>query len=149
MVYLGADHRGYKLKEKIKKWLEEWRESYKDLGALKYNSSDDYPDFGFAVGEAVAKGEGSLGIVICGSGAGISLAVNKVKGARAAVIFNEDGAFHARKSTGVNVLGLAADYLSERMSKKIVKKFLNTAFSGEKRHARRINKIKEYEIRNK
>jgi ribose 5-phosphate isomerase B len=149
MIYLGADHRGYKLKEKIKKWFEEWGEAYKDLGAMTYNSEDDYSDFGIAVGEAVAKDKGSLGIVGCGSGIGISVAVNKVKGARAAVVFNEDGAFHARNSDELNVLSLPVDYLSESQAKKVVEIFLKTKFSGEKRHKRRIGKIQRYEIRDK
>lgn len=145
MVYIGADHRGYKLKEKIKSWFGEWGETYKDLGPDKFDPEDDYPDFGIAVGEAVAKDKGSLGIVVCGSGIGISVAANKVKGVRAAVVFNEDGAFHARDSDELNVLSLPVDYLSESQAKKVIEVFLKTKFSGEKRHKRRIGKIKEYE----
>jgi ribose 5-phosphate isomerase B len=145
MVYIGADHRGYKLKEKIKSWFGEWRETHKDLGPDKFDPEDDYPDFGIAVGEAVAKDKGSLGIVVCGSGIGISVAANKVKGVRAAVVFNEDGAFHARDSDDLNVLSLPVDYLSESQAKKVIEVFLKTKFSGEKRHKRRIGKIKEYE----
>jgi ribose 5-phosphate isomerase B len=145
MIYLGADHRGYKLKEKIKKWLEEWKFDYKDLGASKFNPQDDYPDFGFAVGEAVVRDKDTLGIVTCGSGVGVNVAVNKVKGARAGVIFNERGAVHVRKRDEVNVLVLSADYLSDERAKKIIKNFLETKVEDEERFVRRLRKIKKYD----
>lgn len=148
MIYLGADHRGFELKEKIKQWLLEWGYQYEDLGALEYNKEDDYTDFATAVATAVAlslsKGDSARGILVCGSGVGVVIAANKVKGVRAGTAINAAQIKDSVSDENTNVLGISADYLSDQ-AQEIVKSFLDTKFSGEERHVRRINKIKELE----
>ena len=146
MIYLGADHRGFELKEKIKQWLSEWGYPFEDMGALEYNKEDDYPDFAKAVAEKVVAGdtEGNRGILICGSGVGVVMAANKVKGIRAGTAISAQQMKDSVSDENTNVLGISADYLSEQ-AQEIVKTFLATKFSGEERHVRRINKIKELE----
>ena len=144
MIYLGTDHRGFELKEKIKQWLSEWGYQYEDLGAFEYNKNDDYPDFSKAVAEKVALEPAARGILICGSGVGVVIAANKVKGVRAGTAINAGQIKDSVNDEDTNVLGISVDYLSEQ-TEEIVKTFLETKFSGEERHVRRINKIKELE----
>lgn len=148
MIYLGADHRGFELKEKIKSWLLEWGYRYEDMGAFEYNKDDDYPDFATAVAMAVAlslsKGQTGKGILVCGSGVGVIIAANKVKGILAGTAISALQIKDSVNDEDTNVLGISADYLSEQ-AQEIVKTFLETKFSGEERHIRRINKIKELE----
>ena len=148
MIYLGADHRGFELKEKIKQWLSEWGYSFEDMGALEYNKDDDYPDFAKAVAEKVAGEAGDAGdnrgILICGSGVGVVIAANKTKGIRAGTAISAQQMKDSVSDEDTNVLGISADYLSGQ-AQEIVKTFLETKFSGEERHIRRINKIKELE----
>ncbi len=148
MIYLGADHRGFALKEKIKQWLLEWNYQYEDMGALEYNTDDDYPDFATAVATAVAlslsKGENSKGILICGSGVGVIIVANKIKNIRAGTAINARQIKDSVSDEDTNILGISADYLADQ-AQEVVKTFLETKFSGEERHLRRINKIKELE----
>ena len=141
MIYLGADHRGFELKNKIKNFLEELGYDYEDLGASIYNKEDDYPDFAKAVAEKVAANAGEKGILICGSGVGIAIAANKIKGIRAGTILKPEQARATVNDEDLNILSLSADYLSEDEAKEIVKTFLETKFSNEERHRRRIGKI--------
>lgn len=145
MIYLGADHRGYKLKERVKEWLEEWEVEYRDLGNDKYDKDDDYTEFALKVAEKVAGG-GGRGILLCGSGVGVSIVANKVKGVRAALCTSEKQARKSREDDDVNVLCLSSDLVSEETNKKIVKMFLDTVFSSSERYIRRIGKIKKYEL---
>jgi ribose 5-phosphate isomerase B len=134
MIYLGADHRGFELKEKLKSYLGELGYVCDDLGAYTYNIEDDYPDF---ARKLVNKGDwgdkGDKGILICGSGVGMAVAANRFKGVRAG---GPEG-----KDVDLNVLTLAADFLTEEQAKEAVKTFLEAKFSGEERHRRRIAKI--------
>ena len=107
-IFIGSDHRGVNLKEQIKKLLEEDGFLVNDT-KTQNNDSDDYPDFAFEVGESVLKNEGSLGILICGNGIGISIAANKVKGIRCARVVSEDDAFKAKNHNGANVIAIGAD----------------------------------------
>ena len=147
MIYLGADHRGYELKEKIKSLLSSWGYEFEDMGAYEYNKDDDYPDFATAVAMAVtlslSKGEPSRGVLICGSGIGVAIAANKIKGIRAGTAMKVEQARASVNDEDLNVLAISADYTSEQDAEGIVKTFLETKFSGEERHLRRINKIKE------
>ncbi|MEX1063967.1 MAG: RpiB/LacA/LacB family sugar-phosphate isomerase [Candidatus Paceibacterota bacterium] len=145
MIYLGADHRGYELKEKLKKFLEELGHDHEDMGAYEYNKDDDYPDFAKAVAEKVTSGEGNKGIVVCGSGIGIAIAANKVKGIRAGTATDAKQAKDSVNDEDLNVLALPADFIDEKQAKDIVEAFLDTPFSGIERHVRRVNKIKELE----
>ena len=144
MIYLGTDHRGFALKEKIKQWLSEWGYQYEDMGAFEYNQDDDYPDFAKAVAEKVAAESDTRGILVCGSGVGVIIVANKIKGIRAGTAISAPQMKDSVSDENTNVLGISADYLSEQ-AQEIVKAFLETNFSGEERHIRRINKIKELE----
>lgn len=147
-VYLGADHGGYELKEEIKIWLAENNIAGEDLGARELVEDDDYPDFVVPVAQRVAADPGSLGIVIGRSGNGEAIATNKVKGVRAAVCTNVEMAKKAREHNNANVLALGADFISTEQAKEMVKVFLETDFSGEERHKRRLEKIKNFEVNN-
>jgi len=142
-VYLGADHGGFELKERIKGFLKGKAETV-DLGTDSEKSCD-YPDFGRKVAESVVKDKGSLGILVCGTGIGISIAANKVRGARAALCHNEFTARMAREHNDANILCLGGRVLGEKEALKIVDVFLETGFSEDERHARRARKIMEIE----
>lgn len=148
-MYLGADHRGYELKEKIKSWLSDWGYEFEDMGAHEYDKNDDYPDFATAVAKAVAlslsKGESAKGVLVCGSGIGVAIAANKIKGILAGTAASAEQVKASVNDEDLNVLAIPADYTSEDQTKEIVKIFLETKFSGEERHIRRINKIKKIE----
>jgi len=145
MIYLGADHGGYALKEEIKGWLTKGNIEFQDLGAYSLNPEDDYPDFIIPVAEKVASDSQSLGVIIGRSGNGEAIAANKVKGIRAALCLNEEMAQKAREHNHANILSLGADYVSVDEAKIIVKVFIETSFSNEERHIRRIEKIKKLE----
>ena len=148
-VYLGADHRGFALKEKLHKYLAEWEYNYEDVGPFAYNKDDDYPDFATAVATAVAlslsKGNSAKGILICGSGIGVAVTANKIKGIIAGTMFDAGQVKASVADENTNVIGLSADYSSEEKNIEIVKSFLEAKFSGAERHIRRVNKIKELE----
>jgi len=143
-VYLGSDHAGFEVKEKLKKFLDSKKINYEDLGALSYEKKDDYPNFAFKVGEKVVKDK-ARGILICGSGAGMTIAANKVRGVRAVAAYDEYSARMSREHNDTNVLGLRGRNFSFEKIKKIVSVWLNTNYSGVKRHTRRIRKISSYE----
>jgi ribose 5-phosphate isomerase B len=144
-VALGADHKGYELKEKIKQYLLTLGHQVSDFGTNSAESVD-YPDFGFKVAESVAKGEADFGIAICWTGNGINIVANKVKGVRSALCLNEEMASLARSHNDANVLALSSKYVSEDQAKKIVDVWLSTKFEGG-RHARRLEKIKNHELK--
>jgi len=145
MIYIGTDHGGYELKEKIKEWLAEDAIETEDLGAHEFNSEDDYPDFIIPVAEKVSSNSGSLGIIIGRSGNGEAIAANKVKGARAALCLNEEMARKAKEHNNANILSIGADYIKPEDVRKIVKTFIDTPFSGDERHVRRLKKIEDLE----
>lgn len=142
-IALAADHAGFEEKEKIKKTLDKMGVEYTDMGT---DSSDsvDYPDYARKVGEAVASGEYEQGLLVCGSGTGMAISANKVKGIRAAVAWNEEIARLARQHNNANVLSLAARFIPDEEQAKIVKAFFSTEFEGG-RHAPRVDKISQIE----
>lgn len=142
MIGIGSDHGGFALKEAIKKHLAERCLEYKDFGADSPVSCD-YPVYGRAVARAVAAGECELGILICGTGIGISITANKVPGVRAALCSDCFSAEAARQHNNANILALGARVLGEGLALKIVDTFLDTPFSNEERHIRRISMIEE------
>ena len=145
-VYIGADHRGYKLKEALKIYLKELNFEVEDLGALELIPDDDYPDYALLVAKKVAEDpENNRGILICGSGVGVDVVANKFKGVRSALGFDTKQAQMSRNDDNANVLSLSADFISESLAKEIVKIWLETGFSGLEHHTRRIQKIKEIE----
>jgi len=145
MIYLGADHAGFKLKEQIKKHLLTQKLKFQDLGDLKLDKNDDYPEFGFKVAKAVAKNPQNRGILICGSSSGVCIVANKVKGIRAVSICNIKDAKLSREHNDANVLCLSGWDLKMEMARKIVNIWLKTKFSRAKRHLRRLAIIKRYE----
>lgn len=145
-IYLAADHRGFELKNKLKEWLGEEGHSVEDLGADKYDEGDDYPDFGIPLAEKVAiSKERSLGVTICGSGVGMSVVTGKVKGVRSVMVSDVAMAQAARRDDDVNVIALGSKFIDFEQAKEIVKAAIETGFSGEERHQRRVDKIAEYE----
>lgn len=145
MIFIACDHAGFELKKKIVKFLVKSGYQISDSGPCKLDLNDDYPDYGFALAKKVVSAKNNKGILICRSGIGMSIVANKVKGARAAVCLDEAQAQKAREHNDANVLVLAADFTSLDKMKKIIKKFLQTCFSGEERHLRRIKKIEKFE----
>lgn len=146
MIYLGADHGGFKLKEKVKKWFKEWRYQYEDLGNKNFDKDDDYPEFAIAVAQKVsAGGEESRGILICRSAVGMIIAANKIKGIRAAAVYNEPMAVKSREHNNSNIIALSGNNLSDDEAKKILKTWLETEFSPEERHRRRVRQIEKFE----
>ena len=142
MIAIGSDHGGFALKREIMKQLDECGVEYTDLGTYSEESCD-YPVYGRAVAHAVADGECEKGIVICGTGIGISIAANKVPGIRAALCGDCYSAEMARQHNDANVLALGARVTGAGLAAKIVDTFLNTPFSGGERHSRRINMIED------
>ena len=144
-IGIACDHRGYKLKEFLKKELENNYEII-DLGTYS-EESVDYPDYAFLLGENVSSGDLDYGIAICGSGIGISIACNKVKGIRCAKVSNVQDAKYTREDNDANIVALAGT-TPEKEALEIVNTFLNTPFSNLEKHYRRITKIAEYEENN-
>jgi ribose 5-phosphate isomerase B len=142
-IALGADHAGYEEKEQIKKTLDELGIEYKDMGTVSPDSVD-YPDFAKEVAEAVAKGDYEQGLLVCGSGTGMAIAANKVRGVRAAVAWSPDIARLAREHNDANVLSLAARFNTAEELDQIVRAWFAADFEGG-RHGRRVEKITEIE----
>ncbi len=139
------DHRGYKLKVEL---LEKLKKSYEiiDYGATS-TESVDYPDYAFKLGEALANKEIDFGIAICGSGIGISIACNKVKGVRAARVTNIEDVLETRNDNDANIICLN-EKMDANDAYNLIITFITTPFSTEERHLRRVNKIKAYEVKN-
>ena len=146
MIALGCDHGGFALKQEIMKHLDDRGLAYKDYGTYTEESCD-YPIYGEAVGRAVASGACELGIIICGTGIGISMAANKVKGVRAALCGDCFSAEMTRKHNDANVLALGARVVGPGLALKIVDAFLDNEFEGG-RHARRVALLNEIESGN-
>lgn len=142
MVAIGSDHGGFDLKEAIIKYLKESGIEYKDYGCYD-KSSVDYPVYGKAVAKAVASGEAEKGIVVCTTGLGISIAANKVKGIRCSVCADTFSAKMTRLHNDANVLSLGGGIVGPNLGVEIVKTFLETEFSGEEKHARRIAQLED------
>lgn len=142
-IAIGSDHGGFELKESIKEYLEEEGIEYEDFGTYS-TESVDYPDFGRKVSEAVANNEYDKGIVICGTGIGISISCNKVRGIRCALCNDTYSARMSREHNDANVLALGGRVLGRDLAVEIVKSYLGAEFQGG-RHERRVNKITDIE----
>ncbi|MCR4746152.1 MAG: ribose 5-phosphate isomerase B [Lachnospiraceae bacterium] len=141
-IAIGSDHGGFKLKAALIDHLKEGGYEVKDMGTYSEESCD-YPEYGRAVGNAVVNGEVDYGIVICSTGIGISITANRIKGVRAALCTNEYMAKMTRLHNNANVLAMGANVIGESLAIDITDTFLNTEFSNEERHKRRIGKIDE------
>ena len=144
MIGIASDHAGYELKEKIKQFLQEMNYQVIDYGTM-VNTSVDYPDYAFKVGESIASKGIQLGILVCKTGIGMSIACNKVRGVRCAKVDNVEEATLTRLHNDSNVLAISA---LNPNALEIVKTFLETKFSNEERHIRRVEKIIRYEETN-
>ena len=144
MIYLGADHRGFELKERLKDLFDELGYDYEDMGAFSHNPEDDFPEFAAKVAEHLVHPE-DRGIVICGSGVGVSEVANKVPGVRCGLAINKDQIKAARHDDDINCLALASEHTSEEDAKEILKIFLDTEFADEDRYKRRIHQIEDIE----
>lgn len=144
-VYIASDHAGFDLKRKLKKYLEAKELPFEDLGPHELVPNDDYPDYALPLAKKVVENSENKGILLCGNGVGASIVANKVKGIRAALSWDPRHAATARADDDANVLNLPARFISEDQAKNVVRAFLETPFSGENRHTRRIRKISEME----
>jgi ribose 5-phosphate isomerase B len=144
-VHIGSDHAGLELKEHLLRWLAEHGHEAVDHGPFVYHADDDYPVFCLRTAEGVAGDDGSLGIVIGGSGNGEQMSANKVKGIRAALVWNEQTAALAREHNDANVIAIGGRMHSLDEMTRFVGVFLGTPFSGEERHSRRIRMLSRYE----
>ena len=140
MIAIGCDHGGYALKQEVMKHLDARGLEYKDYGTYSEDSCD-YPVYGKAVAHAVADGACARGILICGTGIGISITANKVPGIRAALCGDCFSAEATRLHNDANILAMGARVVGAGLALKIVDTFLDTPFSGDERHVRRINMI--------
>ncbi|OGZ58179.1 MAG: hypothetical protein A3F94_01945 [Candidatus Spechtbacteria bacterium RIFCSPLOWO2_12_FULL_38_22] len=157
-IFLGSDHNGFELKEKIKTWLTDWECEFEDMGAYKLNPQDDYPDFIKPVAQAVSENpKESRGIVLGFSGQGEAVVANRYRGVRAAVFYGEPQGVSevgqkrtdkpknmivlSREDDDANVLAIAAGFISDNQAKEALKLWLEAPFRGEERHERRIKKI--------
>jgi ribose 5-phosphate isomerase B len=144
-VYLGSDHAGFELKQHFVKWLTEAGHEPIDCGPHIYDAADDYPPFCLRAAERTAADPEALGVVIGGSGNGEAIAANKVKGVRAALAWSLDTAKLGREHNNANVLSIGGRMHSVEDATSFLEVFLNTPFSGEERHIRRIDMLTEYE----
>ncbi len=142
MIAIGSDHGGYDLKCKIIEYLKDKQIPYQDMGCDS-TASVDYPVYGYAVANAVADGQCDKGIVICTTGIGISIAANKVEGIRCALCSDTLSAKMTRLHNDANVLALGGGFVGTNLALDIVETFLNTPFSGEEKHQRRVNLLKK------
>lgn len=140
MIAIGSDHGGFALKKAVMEHLEKRGFAYKDFGTYTEDSCD-YPEYGRAVAQAVASGEFERGILICGTGIGISISANKIPGIRAALCGDCFSAEATRQHNDANILAMGARVVGEGLALKIVDTFLDTPFSNDERHIRRISKI--------
>lgn len=152
-VFIGADHRGYSLKETLKIWIHDHGFSVTDCGSFAYDRNDDFTVYTFDVAKRVSIDGGSvtdlvppaLGIVICGSGGGVTIAANKVRGVRCGQGVNKDDVIHNRKHDNINVLAIGADFVKDDEAKTMVEAFLSTPFAHEERLIRRLRAIEDFE----
>lgn len=147
-VYIGADHRGYKLKEKISKWMFEKKIDFEDMGAQHLDPKDDYTKYAEKVASMVANSENSKGILICGSGVGVDVVANKFDGVRASIGKSAKQVEAGRKDDNMNVLVIAADFTKEKEAKDMFNTFIKTKFSGKERHKRRLREVERIEANN-
>lgn len=148
MIYIGADHRGYALKEKISRWLYELEYEFTDLGAASLDPEDDYTKYATEVASLVSKNKESLGILICGSGVGVEVIANKFDGVRAGIGKDAMQVKKGRIDDDMNVLAIASDFTSEKEAKAMLIAFLESRFSAKERYKRRLSDISKIEANN-
>jgi ribose 5-phosphate isomerase B len=148
IIYIGSDHRGFELKQKIIDFLNAQNIQVIDCGNTIYDVNDDYPDYAAEVARKVVQDEDSLGIVICGTGVGVSIAANKISGARAALLDKIETTAIARAHNHINILALSSALMTDEVVLDIVSTFIQTEPSYQDKHMRRVAKIAELENNN-
>ena len=144
-VALGCDHGGFALKARIRAVVESLGETIIDCGTDSGDCAVDYPDYAIKVGTAIGAGQAERGILLCGSGVGISVAANKIRGIRAAVCHDTYSAHQGVEHDAMNVLCLGARIVGEELAAELTRAFLGAKFTGEDRHVRRLNKVLDLE----
>ncbi len=146
-IAIGGDHAGFELKDELRPLIESLGHEVLDLGAHSTEPSD-YPDFARSVGEAVRDGRADRGILVCGSGAGVTVAANKIHGVRATLAHDVYTAHQGVEHDDINVVTMGARIIGPAIAKEVVSAFLKAQFSGEERHLRRLNKVLQIEAEN-
>ncbi len=144
-IYLATDHAAFELKEYVKKGLTEGGYTVEDCGALTFDPNDDYPDLIQIAARKVASDEGSFGAVFGKSGTGEAIVANKIKGVRAVIAFNEQNVKLAREHNNANIISIGSDFVSNEEAISFIRLFVNTQFSSDERHHRRVDKISQLE----
>lgn len=147
-IFLATDHAGFDLKENIKKYLLSQSLEVEDLGAFELNLDDDYPDFISKAAEKVSNDSSAFAIIFGKSGAGEAIVANKFKNVRAVLGFSKENVMLSREHNNANVLSLGSEFVDSEKAEELVDIFLNTPFSNEARHKRRIEKIQDIEKQN-
>jgi ribose 5-phosphate isomerase B len=146
-IAIGADHAGFMMKEELAAEIRKLGHDLLDVGARREDPSDDYPDFAEAVGKALMEGRAERGVLICGSGVGVSVAANKMPGIRAAVCHDAYSAHQGVEHDNMNVLVLGSRIIGPELARELVRTYLAARFSGEERHRRRLAKVDDIEHR--
>jgi len=144
-IYIGADHRGFQLKQELLSWLNDQNESVIDCGNIKLDPTDNYPDFAFAVADHVVQAETSRGIILCGSGVGATVAANKVAGARCCLGFSVAQVTAGRHDDNMNILTIATNFTSLELAQQLISAFLDTPFGEAERYQYRLDQISQRE----
>lgn len=144
-IYLATDHAAFELKEYVKKGLSEGGYDVEDCGALSFDPHDDYPDIIKIAAQKVAQNPGSFGAVFGKSGTGEAIVANKIKGVRAVIAFNEENVRLSREHNNANVISIGSQFTSNEQAITFIRLFINTQFSDEERHHRRVEKIAQIE----
>lgn len=145
IIAVGCDHAGFPLKDHVVEQVRAAGHQVLDCGALTLVPTDDYPDFALAVANAIRSGKAERGIVVCGSGVGVSVATNKVPGVRAAMCHDTFSARQGVEDDSMNVVCLGARVIGPETATEVIRAFLNAKFSGAERHQRRLNKVLKIE----
>lgn len=146
-IFIGADHRGFELKNKLIEFLQDQNIRVEDLGNYSFDQEDDYPDYAKKVAQAVLQNiDEFLGILVCGSGAGVSIAANRSSRIRCAVAINEDQVKHVRENDHANILAISSDHTDFETAKKYIEVFLGAKPNQEQKYIRRIKKLDEASI---
>lgn len=154
MIYLGADHGGYELKEKVKQWLTEWNEEFQDLGAHEHDPEDDYTDYSHLVASKVNEEndpskswqEQVKGVLLCRSGGGMLIAANRYPNVRGNYVFDEVSSKHGRNDNDCNLISLAGDWVDDQNAKAAIRAWLDTPHSTEERHHRRVEALNDVRL---
>ena len=149
-VAIGADHAGYEMKQQLIAFIQKLGHAVHDVGAFEPGKPDDYPDYAVLVADAIRSGKAERGVLVCGSGVGVSVAANKFKGIRAGLCHDHYSAHQGVEHDDMNVLVLGARIIGPMLAEDAAEAFLKASFSGEERHVRRLKKIKgieEHEFR--